>query len=267
MILEPKVSVICITYNQEKFIRKALESFLIQKTDFFFEVIIGEDCSTDKTKEIIIEFENAYPKIFKPIYREKNLGTIENFVNVLKRTRGDYIALCEGDDYWTDPLKLQKQVNFLEKNPDYSMCFHEADVIGEEGFIRKFNDINEDRDFKLLDLTQSNFISTASVVFRKKNIEKIPPLFFRLDVGDWALHLLNAQKGKIRYFKDCMSVYRQHEGGMWSSLGNNEMVLKGVELMKQLDKAFGYQYHEQFKAGIEKRLQRLKESSGKLLKN
>jgi glycosyltransferase involved in cell wall biosynthesis len=241
-------------YNHEKFIAQAIEGVIMQKTNFKFRLLIGEDASTDNTRNVILKYALAYPEIIFPILHDINLGAKENTKILLSRCTSKYLAMCDGDDYWTDVNKLQKQVDFLEANEAYSMCFHEADVINKAGFLQKFNGITEDRDFDLIDLTQSNFISSASVVFRKKNIENLPVLFVQLSAWDWGFHLLNAEKGKIRYFKDCMSVYRKHAGGMWSSLSQKEMVIKGVELMKQLDKCFDYKYHEHFQKGIEKKL-------------
>ncbi len=259
-MLNQLVSICCMTYNHENFIRQCLEGFVSQKTTFHFEILVHEDASKDNTADIVKEFELKYPNLFRCVYQIENQFKIKNSLfNILfPMAKGKYIALCEGDDYWTDPYKLQKQVDFLETNKEYSICFHEASVINKEnGFLRKFNNINEDKDFYFIDLTQGNFISTASVVFRSNTIEKIPEYFFQLHAGDWGLHLLNAQNGKIRYLKDCMSVYRQHRGGIWATLSNTEMILKGVELMKQLDKLFDYKYHEHFKIGIEKRLENL----------
>jgi len=264
---EIHLSVCLITYNHENFVSNAIESVLKQKTNFQVKLHIGEDFSTDKTRDICLEYKIRYPEKIDLILNGSNLGAILNAKQVYQsciNSGAKYIAMLEGDDYWTDVNKLQKQVDFLEVNDEYSMCFHEADVINEKGFIRKFNGINEDRDFDLIDLTQSNFISSASVVFRKKNIEKFPVFFEQLQVGDWGFHLINAEKGKIRYLKDCMSVYRQHDGGMWSSLNHKEMVLKGVELMKQLDKCFDYKYHEYFQNGINKKLIALDASDEKI---
>jgi glycosyltransferase involved in cell wall biosynthesis len=264
---DPLVSIFMITYNHEKFIAKAIESVLMQKTNFQVKLFIGEDFSTDKTRDICLAYKTRYPEKIDLILNNYNLGAILNAKQVYKsciNSGAKYIAMLEGDDYWTDIDKLQKQVDFLDANEEYSMCFHDADVINKKGFLRKFNGINKDRDFNLIDLTQSNFISSASVVFRKKNIEKFPDFFEQLQVGDWGFHLLNAEKGKIRYFKDCMSVYRQHDGGIWSSLNHKEMVLKGVELMKQLDKCFDYKYHEYFQKGIDKKLMALNTSDEKI---
>ena len=257
---EVLVGVWMLTYNHENYISQAIKSVLMQNTTFPVKLFIGDDLSTDKTRENCIDYKTRFPEKIELLLNESNLGAVLNAKSVYQsiiKNGAKYIAMLEGDDYWTDSNKLQKQVDFLEANEEYSMCFHEADVMNKSGFLRKFNGIEEDRDFDLLDLTQGNFISSASVVFRTKNIENFPVFFEQLQVGDWAFHILNAEKGKIRYFKDCMSVYRQHEGGMWSSLSPRDMATESIELMKQLDKCFDYKYHEYFQQGIEKKLKAL----------
>ncbi len=185
---------------------------------------------------------------------------IRPFSDNVKRAKGKYIALCEGDDYWTDPLKLQKQVDFLEANENYSMCFHEAELVNENGeFIDFFNKISSEKTFDIYDLIKQNFISTASCVFRV--FEHLPEWLNKAPVGDWGLHILNAEKGKIYYMPDCMSAYRIHSEGMWSKLNHNDMINNGIEIMTFLDKAFNKKYHSYFKDAIKKRKKRLQPKS------
>ncbi|MCF6185625.1 MAG: glycosyltransferase, partial [Bacteroidales bacterium] len=115
------VSILMLTYNHEKFIAQAIESVLMQKVSFNYELIIGDDCSQDNTQKIIREYQKKHPDIIKPVLRTKNIGANNNFVDIFKKATGKYIALLEGDDYWTDPNKLQKQVDFLEANPEYGI--------------------------------------------------------------------------------------------------------------------------------------------------
>lgn len=210
----PKVSIVSISYNQEKYIREALESFVAQKTDFDFEVIIADDCSTDKTAEIIREFSEAHPGIFRPILRDKNVGIQPNLIGALRAAKGEYIALCEGDDYWTDPQKLQSQVDFLENSPSYALCFHSVRVFFEnsrkEEFI--FPEVDDKTKFTLKELLNRNFIQTNSVMYRRQKYEKMPENILPLD---WYLHLYHAQFGKIGFIDKVMSAYRRHPGGVW----------------------------------------------------
>ena len=124
----PLLSVFMITYNHEKHIAEAIESALMQKTSFKYEIVIGEDCSTDQTREIVLEYATRYADKVKPIYQERNVGANKNAASVREACKGKYIALLEGDDYWIDPLKLQKQVDFLEAHPDFSICSHKSKI-------------------------------------------------------------------------------------------------------------------------------------------
>lgn len=210
----PKVSILTIAYNQEGYIRQTLESFVVQKTNFKFEVVIADDCSTDKTPEIIEEYTQKYPTIFKTTLRKKNIGSWQNFLGVLKDARGEYIALCEGDDYWTDPEKLQKQVNFLDNNPDYALCFHPVRIVFDNNEEKEsvYPQIKDTSKFTLKELLQHNFIQTNSVMYRRQKYENMP---VNIMPGDIYLHLYHAQFGKIGFIDKVMSVYRRHEGGIW----------------------------------------------------
>ena len=128
----PKVSVCLVTYNHEKFIKQAIESVFMQKTDFDYEVVIGEDYSTDNTRKILSQYQMRYPHRIKAIFNNKNVGPVENFIRTLSTCKGKYIAYLEGDDYWTDAYKLQKQVDFLDKHPDYSLCFHSVEAFHQD---------------------------------------------------------------------------------------------------------------------------------------
>jgi glycosyltransferase involved in cell wall biosynthesis len=207
-----------ITYNHEKYIAEAIEGVLMQKTDFPIELIIGEDCSTDNTRDICLEYQRKYPDIIKLLLPEKNQGMMQNAFNTLKACTGKYIASCEGDDYWTDPYKLQKQVDFLEANADFSICFHAVkikkeleNIIVDDYITPQVSDVTD-----IYRLAQGNYIHTPSVVFRKK--ESVLQSFVGLGdlrVGDYVLHILNAQYGKIKKIPDVMAVYRAGVG-VWN---------------------------------------------------
>ena len=229
------VSICCITYNQKNYIKQCLDGFLMQKTDFKFEVLIHDDCSTDGTTEIIQEYEQKYPDIIKPLYENENQfskgGPVLNIYN-FPRVKGKYVAICEGDDYWTDPYKLQKQVDFLEQNPDYTICFHNIKRIFENLPIPE--DIFPAQviqssvfDFSFNSLLECNFIATNSVMYRWDSVEnvidKIPN---NILPGDWYLHLLFAQQGKIHFMEDVMSVYRVNQGGIWGAISQETRLLR-----------------------------------------
>jgi glycosyltransferase involved in cell wall biosynthesis len=214
MTKKPKVSVVTITYNHESYIRQTLDSFLMQETDFPFEIVVADDCSTDKTQDIVREYAKAHPGIIKPILRKKNIGAVPNSISSLQAAEGKYIALCEGDDYWTDPKKLQTQVDFLDKHPGYGLCFHPAKVIFQNNEEKSFThpDVSEKATFTTTGLVQRNFIHTSSVMYRRQKYDKIPENILPLD---WYLHLYHAKFGKIGFIEQPMSAYRRHTGGIW----------------------------------------------------
>jgi glycosyltransferase involved in cell wall biosynthesis len=210
----PKVSVVSISYNQENFIAQTLESFLMQKTNFNFEIIIADDCSTDNTAKIISGYATRFPDLIKPILRKKNVGIQENLVDALSQATGDYIALCEGDDFWTDEEKLQLQVNFLNTHRDYALVFHPVRVFFEKGEEEDsiFPDSTDPSNFTVKELLAHNFIQTNSVMYRRKTYKAIPKNILPMD---WYLHLYHAQDGKIGFINRVMSVYRRQSGGVW----------------------------------------------------
>ena len=245
--MAPLLSVCLITYNHVKYIEQAIEGVLMQKVDFPFELIIADDYSTDGTREILEVYQRKYPDIVRLILQKTNVGAAQNWMDLITCPHSKYIAYFEGDDYWTDPYKLQKQIDFLEANEDYSIYFHEATILYEDGRELFFNNIAQNTTFDFFDLTQKNLISTASCVFRVYNHHHpLPVWFFNIKAGDWALHLLNATQGKIYYSKECMSVYRIHSQSIWASLQRDQMLAKGIEVIDQLNAAFDYKYNEYF---------------------
>lgn len=210
----PKVSIITITYNQEKYVREALDSLIAQKTSFPVECIVADDASTDSTGEIVAQYAQKHSNFFRPILRKKNLGAVANFFDALQTAKGDYIALCEGDDFWLDENKLQLQVEFLEKNPDHSLCFHSTNVFFQDRSVPDsiFPDPNDVTDLTVERLVRANFIQTNSVLYRRQSYKDMNQKAFPTD---WYLHLYHAQYGKIGYINRVMSAYRRHPGGLW----------------------------------------------------
>lgn len=204
-----------VTYAHEKFISQAIESIVMQKTDFPFELVIGEDCGPDKTREVCIKYQKKYPDIIKLNFRDKNVGPQQNFINTYNLCQGKYVAICEGDDYWTDPYKLQKQVDFMEQNTDFSLCAHAANTL--MGDTLEENKLNKSR-LNTEDIINEDWgIMTASILFRKDTFI-IPDWFSQIKNGDYGLQLLVSLKGDIGYLPDNMSVYRRHQGGVSTSL-------------------------------------------------
>lgn len=220
------VSICCLAYNHEKFIRQTLDGFLMQKISFPFEIVIHDDASTDNTADIIREYETNYPNLFNALYQTENQRSkYKSGMNPrfnYPRAKGKYIALCEGDDYWTDPYKLQKQILFLEANPDFNICFTRANTL--RGNIKEpypIPDISPKGIYKYDDLLEHyNFITTASVVFRK-NFNEIPNWYKKIPFGDLIIYFICCKNEKIKCLPDFTSIYRIHEGGVWSSTDKN----------------------------------------------
>lgn len=232
MKILPKISVLCITYNQEKYVKQMLDSIVNQVTNFPIEIIIGDDCSNDKTVSIIKEYEKKYSKLIKPIYRSKNIGAMENLKDIFIRAKGKYISLCEGDDYFIANNKLQIQYDFLNRHPKYSLCFHPVNVIFENKEEKNFiyPDPNRLYKFSLTELLKWNYIQTNSVLYR--NLYNYTDIPTNILPGDWYLHLYHAKYGKIGYIKKIMSVYRKHSGGLWWNSKydiNNLLIKNGIK--------------------------------------
>lgn len=240
---EVLISVCVLTYNQKDFIAQCLDSVLMQETNFPYEIILGEDESSDGTREICIEYQKKFPEKIRLFLRSRKdviyVGGSPtgryNYLECAKAAKGKYFAFCEGDDYWTDPHKLQKQVDFLEANPDYTICFHAVNILtnGVERSSDLFHAETE-KSFTIHDLAKGNMMHTASVVYRNGLIENFPEWFNQSPVGDYVLHLLNAKKGLIKYLPDTMAVYRAHPGGVWSHKHFSEIFPKWIWLMNKL---------------------------------
>jgi len=225
--MEKKLTVICVCYNQEKFIVQALEGFLAQKTNFSFEVIVADDASTDSTQAIIRDYASRHPDVIRPFLREVNVGVWENLISAFEQVETPFVAWCDGDDYWTDTGKLQKQVDFLETHPECSVCFHPVDMKWEDGsYPDSVTPTKEQRFGKTLltlgDLLKHNFIQPNSVVYRwrfsrEDSIrDKIPK---DIIAADYCIHLLNAEAGKIGFIDEVMAVYRRGISSAWAATG------------------------------------------------
>lgn len=226
-ILKPLVSICCPTYNHEKFIEDALKGFLIQQTDFPYEILIHDDASTDETAIIIRKYQQLYPSLIKPIFQKENQfskGT--KVLQVLTPlTKGKYIAICEGDDFWNDPKKLQIQVDFLEANPDYVISGHDTYYIDTDGKQHKQSGLRSKykKDFDGEDLIKSKItIPTMSRVYRNV-IKSLPPEYPKVLNGDKFILSLLGHYGKSKYHDDIhKAAYRVHSGGIWSMTSKSD---------------------------------------------
>ena len=230
------VSISCITYNQKHYIKDCIEGFLSQKTSFPFEVLIHDDASTDGTAKLIREYESKYPMLIKPLFQTTNVYSKgQRGINIkynFPRAQGKYIALCEGDDYWTDPLKLQKQVSFLENNKECSFVFHTAykkynnqPISGE-----KFPENVSKNILDTVDYLQLSSTATSSLMFVNNPALSFPVL--NHSHGDFLLYCELLQRGKAGFIKDTMSVYRKHEQGVSYNYATSEYLYKRIKELK-----------------------------------
>ena len=205
------VTIRCITYNHEPYIRQCLEGFIMQKTNFRFEAIVHDDASTDETANIIREYAEKYPDIIKPIFETENQyskldGSIQRIMS--EHIHGKYVAMCEGDDYWIDPLKLQKQVDFLESNPKYSMCAHNAFVFYQQkNDVCLFNKTSYSGELSVHDAIHAWKIPTASILVLSEIAKEYPSWLAVIYSGDYSLILRTLLKGKIYLNSDITVSY------------------------------------------------------------
>lgn len=241
-------SISCLTYNHVKYIRQCLDGFLMQQCDFKFEVLIHDDASTDGTIDIIREYQERYPEIIKPIIQTENqyskgvrgMNQKYNYT----RAKGKYIALCEGDDYWIDPLKLQKQVDILESNQEIGICVTRVngvlDQSGKKIELREFVNSNKKNIYSIKDYLKYRFSQTSSFVFRKELYDE--NILKGYHAGDQALVLNIALKSKIYYLNDITSVYRINEHSI-TNISNPEYIRVSLEkLYDEVNKLTGYKY-------------------------
>ena len=257
-----KLSVLIPTYNHEKFIGKAIEGALKQETDFEFEILIGEDDSEDRTREICKHYARKNPEQIRLfLNNRKNVIYIDgkptgraNLINLLKNASGEYIALCEGDDFWTDKHKLQIQYNFLEKNFDTALCFHKVNWLVNNKLEKDPGIFPKNRNWYTAEdiLLYDNFIRTCSVVFRNNFNVRLPQWFYTVPYGDVALHMLNAQSGKIGFIDKEMGVYRVHKGGIYTGKNNIVKWMGSIETYKIIAENLGYNENLNFKTGLSK---------------
>lgn len=255
---KPYLSVAVSVYNHGQFISKAIESILMQKTSFDFEIVIGDDCSTDNTCEILKIYKSKFPDKINLLLARENMGPCSNAFNIYKNCRGKYIAILEGDDYWTYEFKLQEQVDFLENNPDYTGCFHDAEVVvnynmsgnntfhsdqcySEYRFYSQFNRYRSD--FFPWDLLQRNIIPTASLVFRNNDYSDFFACFSSIKLSlQWALHLYIIKGSKFRYFNKAWSVYNDHPQGVTKKHNIISFNNTNIEILKILRKDKFYRF-------------------------
>lgn len=259
------VSIICLTYNHEPYIADAIEGFLRQKTNFDFEILIGEDHSQDGTLKIIESYKKKYPDKIKIITSSENVGAKANALRIIPHVKGKYIALCEGDDYWTDILKLQKQVDYMEAHPACTLCFHNADVVDYDKSLLGRRHIpwtkqnapyyyGENHEYNVGELALLDFIPTASLLIRTTCMSSLPEFFYEAVAGDIVIRLAVTSKGYAYYIDDVMSAYRTNVPQSATNVMNNasesiegKMAYnkKFIYLLDEIDKYTNRQYSKE----------------------
>jgi glycosyltransferase involved in cell wall biosynthesis len=211
-----KVSVVMTTYNHAPFVEQAIESVLVQHADFGWELVVSDDASTDGTRQIIERYARAYPDRIQAIFSEKNINDNSVFSRAWDVARGEYVAVLDGDDYWTSADKLAVQVEFLDHHADCTICFHGVYLDFGPGRPHEIRRYEEEPTYERL--LEVNFIATVSSLIRKTAIPSFPPWYRTMRFGDWPIFLLAASSGSIAYLDLFLAAYRVHGGGAWSGL-------------------------------------------------
>jgi glycosyltransferase involved in cell wall biosynthesis len=245
-----KVSVLIVTYNQERFVKECIESVLVQVIPYEYEIIVADDCSTDSTIAVTIEALKHRDVNFRIMENTENLGLEKNYKRGFEACTGEYIATLEGDDYWTDPKRLQKHVDFLDNHYECSMSFNRLIEFYEENKDYKIKDwvVNEDHTyFTTKELAKGNQIGNFSAcVFRNSAFHKINQEIFNIRVTEWEMAMVFGQFGLIGYLKDPMSVYRIHNRGLWKKNNRTQQINLLLANIDKYDNYFNYQYKQEF---------------------
>lgn len=259
-----KVSVVCLAYNHKNYIRRALEGFVNQKTDFPFEVIVHDDASTDGTADIIREYEEKYPDIIKPIYQPENIyskGINARTDVIAPILKGEYVALCEGDDYWTDNNKLQIQYDYIKTHPECALCVHQAtfhDCITNTD--KNLPDLNEDKGFTAEEviILGGGAFATNSMMIKKGVYLDMPECFKAKGFSDYQMFINSALNGTVYYMARNMSIYNFGVAGSWTQrtmFKNNKAIEHCDEVKRMLntfDEAYDRKYHDAVSKAIAK---------------
>jgi glycosyltransferase involved in cell wall biosynthesis len=241
MTLNPqdmKVSVCIVTYNHEAYIRETLDSVLMQDFDKPYEIIVGDDGSTDRTPEILQEYADHYPDRFQLILHEENRGPRANVRSVRARLTGEYIAVLDGDDFWTDPDKLRTQVGFLDAHREFSAsaCQYRSVVAREEDLHGPPVSPEQPEVIDMETYLRGVWIGASGFVYRRSMVPSIPEWVWELNCGDKGLQFLCVEQGPIRFFNRVMSAYRIHDGGMYSGINSERRLGWMIEYLEAFDR-------------------------------
>ena len=254
---KPLVSVCTITYNHEKYIREAIDSFLMQETNFPFEIVVGEDCSLDNTKKILDAYVKRYPNIIKLVSSEKNVGANKNSQRTMSACLGEYMAACEGDDYWTDKYKLQIQIDEMKKHPEVNISFHpvyELKDARKGKVLAKHSNKNKIFSTSEVILGEGGFMPTNSLVVKKEVINNLPEWFHEeAPVGDYFIQIFGARNAGALYINKVMGIYRTNHTESWShSLYDDKKIITYVEKMRKVMKFLDNDLEKKYSKEINK---------------
>jgi glycosyltransferase involved in cell wall biosynthesis len=240
----PKVSILVLTYNHEQYIAKALEGALSQRTNFKFEIVIADDCSRDRTTEIVTAISRKYKSRVRVLPRPRNLGLCKNFIDAYKACRGDYTAILEGDDIWHNPNKLQRLADVLDKRKECSFVFHNVKLLFEDGREQaSCCPPSLKPELGLLDFIAENFVpSCSAIMFRHRLVRQFPDWFRKLSYYDWPLHILHLQQGPAVYLRDILSTYRIHGASAWHGASRFYQVEKLLEIFREVNRHLKFRY-------------------------
>jgi glycosyltransferase involved in cell wall biosynthesis len=245
-----KVTVLITTYNHAKYIACAINSVLMQQCPFNYEIVVIDDCSTDGTTEILVEYQKRFPDKIRLLLNEKNECNNTQWINAMQSSTAEYIAYLDGDDCWISADKLVKQVCFLDDQLECAICFHNVVVFAENGLETPYlhNDPAIQKKYSnLSDLLHANFIAGCAPMVRRALLTEFPEWFHTAIWGDWPLYILYAQQGSIGFIDEVMGAYRLHPEGFWNRLGKKQQITEVISFLKQINLVLNFDYDRQIK--------------------
>lgn len=249
--MRPVVSVITLTYNQAEFLPECLESIRFQEGEFDLDHIIVDDASSDGTTRILEDYRAKYPDTTTILHHENNTGANQGMVEAYARAKGEFIALCEGDDFWVAPDKLSEQLTLMKRRPDLGLCYHDAILVHEDhlewptsrpGFGAPFQ--------SLTDLLADNRAHTCTVMYRRISGLEFPDWYTGFTIGDWPNHAFHAANGPIGFINRPMAAYRLHRKGSWSAMKAKNRADELERMLRRLDSHFVFRYTDIIEATI-----------------
>lgn len=232
-----KVSVLMLAYNQQEYIDEAIRSVVLQRTAFAFELIVADDASSDATPEHIARWQQRYPDIVRVLPRQANLGLARNFIRAYREARGEYIAICEGDDFWTDSRKLQRQADFMDSHKEYAMCFHRVVNYYQADGSKSLSNGGQRRTVSIRELAMCNPITNVAVFYRHALVPELPEWMPEVTSYDFVMHMLCARHGDIYYMRRPMAVYRKLATSIWTG---GDQARRSMISLRNRDLLIGY---------------------------